>query len=82
MASCSITPNEPAGTCRLAATFAGDTTKAPQLLPRSGSNRFVVTLEETSIAYTGPSVAVSGMPFTMTANLTTDGGPSAVGQSS
>ena len=35
----------------------------------------MVTHEETSIAYTGPSVAVSGMSFTMTANLTTDGEP-------
>ena len=35
----------------------------------------MVTLEETAITYTGPPIAVSGMSFTMTANLTTDGGP-------
>ena len=75
MASCSLTPTEPAGSYSLSATFAGDTAKAPQLLPSSGSNTFVVTHEETSIAYTGPSVAVSGMPFTLNASLTTDGGP-------
>ena len=74
-ASCSITPNEPAGTYSLGASFAGDTAKAPQLLPSSGTNGYVVTHEETAINYTGPSIAVSGMSFTMTANLTTDGGP-------
>ncbi len=74
-ASCSITPNEPAATYSLGASFAGDAAKAPQLLPTSGKNSFVVTLEETAITYTGPPIAVSGMPFTMTANLTTDGAP-------
>jgi hypothetical protein len=75
VASCSITPNEPEGSYSLGATFAGDTAKSPQLLPSSGTNTFVVTLEETAITYTGPSIAVSGMSITMTANLTTDGGP-------
>ena len=54
VASCSVTPNEPAGTYTLTGTFAGDTTKAPQLLASTGSNNFVVTHEETAIAYTGP----------------------------
>ena len=31
-----------------------------------------MTLEETAITYTGPSIAVTGMPFTMSAHLTTD----------
>ena len=75
VASCSITPNEPAGSYSLGATFAGDTARAPQLLSSSATNTFVVTLEETAITYTGPSIAVSGMSFTMTANLTTDGAP-------
>jgi hypothetical protein len=72
VASCSITPNEPAATYSLTASFGGDTSKAPQLLASSGSNKFVVTLEETAITYTGPSIAVSGTPFTMSAHLTTD----------
>ena len=38
VATCSITPNEPAGTYTLTASFGGDTTKAPQLLASSGSN--------------------------------------------
>ena len=74
-AGCSITPNEPAATYALTGSFAGDTSVSPQLLSSTGSNSYVVTLEETSIAYTGPSVAVSGMPLTMSANLTTDGSP-------
>ena len=83
MASCSITPNEPAATYTLTASFAGDTSNAPQLLSSTGSNNYVVTLEETAITYTGPSIAVTGMPFTMSANLTTDGEPArAAGQSS
>ena len=35
----------------------------------------MVTHEETGITYTGPSLVVSGMSFTMTANLATDGTP-------
>ena len=75
VASCSITPNEATATYKLTAAFAGDTTKAPQLFASNGANSYVVTLEETAIAYTGPSLATSGMPFTMSANLTTDGSP-------
>ncbi len=75
LASCSITPNEPAATYTVTASFGGDASKAPQLLSSAGSNNYIVTLEETAIAYTGPSIAVSGMSFTMSANLTTDGGP-------
>ena len=74
-ASCSITPNEAAATYPLTAAFGGDASRAPQLLSSTGSNNFVVTHEETAVTYTGPSLAVSGMPFTMSANLTTDGGP-------
>jgi hypothetical protein len=75
VASCSITPNEPAATYVLTGSFTGDTSKAPQLLPSSGQNNFIVTLEETAINYTGVSVAVNGSSFTMSANLTTDGSP-------
>ncbi len=75
VATCSITPNEPAATYTLTGSFAGDASVSPQLLSSTGSNNYVVTLEETSIANTGPAVAVSGMPFTLSANLTTDGSP-------
>ena len=75
LASCSITPNETAATYTLSGSFGGDTARAPQLLASTGSNNYIVTLEETAIAYTGPSLAVSGMSFTLSANLTTDGNP-------
>ncbi len=75
LASCSVTPNEPAATYKVTATFAGDVTKAPQLLASAGANNYVVTLEETGITYTGPSIAIVGASFTMSANLTTDGNP-------
>ena len=70
VASCPITPSEKAAAYTLTASFAGDKPVGPQLLASTGSSIFTVTLEETSIAYTGPSIAVSGMPFTMSANLT------------
>jgi hypothetical protein len=72
-ASCAITPNEPAGTYTLTASFAGDTTKSPQLLASSGTNHVVVTLAASSIAYTGPSIAVTGQSLTLSAVLTTNG---------
>ena len=75
VASCSITPNEPAATYSLTATFGGDMSKAPQLLSSAGKNNYIVTLEESGIAYTGPTVAVIGSSFTLSANLTTDGSP-------
>ncbi len=75
VASCSITPNEPAATYVLTGSFAGDTSIAPQLLTSSGKNNYIVTLEETGITYTGPTVAVIGSSFIMSANLTTDSGP-------
>ena len=36
LASCSITPNEPAATYAVTASFVGDTTKTPQLLSSTG----------------------------------------------
>ncbi len=75
LASCTITPNELAGTYTLAASFSGDASATPPYLASAGTNTFIVTLEETAITYTGPTMAVSGMPFTMSANLTTDAGP-------
>ncbi len=72
VASCSITPNEKAAIYPLTGSFGGDTSVGPQLLGSTGSNSFTVTLEETAITYTGPSVAVIGSPFTLSAHLTTD----------
>ena len=63
-ASCTITPGEPAATYTLSGTFGGDTTLPLQLTPSSGSNNFVVTLEETALTYTGGTVAQNGQPLT------------------
>ena len=73
VASCTVTPNEKAGTYPVTATFGGDSSKAPTapvLLSSTGSGSYAVTLEESAITYTGPSLAVTGLPFTMSANLT------------
>ncbi len=73
VATCSVTPNEKAGSYTLTATFGGDSSTAPAapvLLSSTGSSTYSVTLEETAITYTGPTLAVTGLPFTMSANLT------------
>ena len=54
MASCSITPNEPAATYTLTGNFAGDTVEGAAAAAEPGSNNYVVTHEETAITYTGP----------------------------
>jgi Bacterial Ig-like domain (group 3)/Integrin beta chain VWA domain len=66
--SCSVTPTEPAGTYPLTATFAGDA----QHNATTASASYAVTLEETTLKYTGPTVlAANGA--TLTAVLTEDG---------
>ncbi len=72
VASCSLIPNEPAASYSLTASFAGDTKPLPQLLAANGSATFVVTLEETSLAYTGSTSAVNGSSMTMSGVLSTD----------
>jgi hypothetical protein len=68
-ASCSITPAEPAGAYTLTATYAGDTAD----LGTSASAAFTVTLEETTLAYTGPASAANGQPLTVSGVLKEDG---------
>jgi hypothetical protein len=68
-ASCSITPGEPAGTYSLAASFAGDSTHNGT----STSAAFVVTREETTLTYTGPTRAANGAPLTLSGVLKEDG---------
>jgi uncharacterized repeat protein (TIGR01451 family) len=67
-ASCSITPGEAAGTYQLTASFAGDA----DFQASAGMASFVVTLEETALAYTGATSAVNGQPVTLSGLLTTD----------
>lgn len=71
-ASCNVTPGEKAGTYPLTGTFAGDTTQPLELMPSNGSSSFVVTLEESNLTYSGPTVAQNGQPLTLSGILTSD----------
>jgi hypothetical protein len=68
-ASCSITPGEPAGNYTLTASFAGDVTH----LGSSASSAFTVTLEETTLTYTGQTLIANGQPATLAGVLREDG---------
>lgn len=72
-ASCPITPNQPAGTYTLTASFGGDSTYGQS----SASTAFTVFLEETALAITGSSATNSDYndSATVQALLTTDGNP-------
>jgi hypothetical protein len=71
-ASCSVTPSEAAATYPLTGSFTGDSSKPLQLLPAGGSSTFAVTLEETALTYTGPTIANNGQPLALSGVLTTD----------
>ncbi len=66
---CSITPADVADTYTVAAGFAGDT----DYQPSSSSEPFVVTREETTTAYTGPTVILAGQPVLLSGRLLEDG---------
>lgn len=69
VASCNITPNEPAGVYTLVATFAG----SGNLLPSSDTTPFTVTREETVLVYTGDTTSDYHDAFTASAYLAEDG---------
>ena len=73
VASCSITPTQMAGNYPLTATFAADSTYAGS----SATENFVVTLEESALAFTASSATTSDYddPATVQAQLTSDGAP-------
>jgi hypothetical protein len=71
-ASCSVTPSEAAATYPLTGSFTGDTGRTLELLGSGGSSNFAVTLEETSLTYTGPTIAQNGQPLALSGVLTTD----------
>ena len=68
-AACTITPSEPAGARPVAAVFTGDANYQSS----SDSTSFTVTREETSMAYTGPTVIAQGNPVTLVGRLLEDG---------
>jgi hypothetical protein len=71
--SCSITPNEGAGTYTLGGSFAGNTATSPVLVASSGSNHFVVNGAPTNLGYTGPTSATPGQSITLSSELTSNG---------
>jgi hypothetical protein len=68
-AACSIVPSEAAGTFGISASFAGDGNYVPSV----GGAAFLVTREETSTMYTGPTVIAQGNPVTLSGRLLEDG---------
>jgi hypothetical protein len=80
VASCSVTPNEPAGTYPVTGTFGGDTTTTPVLLSSNGSSTFTETKAPTTLTYTGSTSTTSGQAPSLSATLTTSGGAPLPGQ--
>jgi hypothetical protein len=68
-ASCAITLNEAAGSYPITGSYAG----SASFLPASGTGTLVVTLEETTIMYIGPTNIPNGSPTTLSAVLLEDG---------
>lgn len=64
-ASCSITPQQPAGTVNLASSFAGDA----YYKPSQDSDAFQITKHETTTTYTGRTVILQGQPLSLSAQL-------------
>jgi hypothetical protein len=68
-AACTIIPQEPASSPGVSADFVGDS----DYLASSQSAPFVVTKEETTTVYTGPTVIAQGSPVALSGQLLEDG---------
>lgn len=73
-ASCTITPQEPAGGYTVTASFAGDAGSQPS----SDSDPFTVTREQTSLDYTGGTAILNGGTLHASALLKEDDGAPAI----
>ncbi len=81
VATCSITPNEPAGTYSLTTSFPGDSTSMPQLTPSTTSSTFTVLPAPTTVTVTPPPSVTNGQPTTLSGVLTeTDTGTDVPGR--
>ena len=70
VATCSITIADPAGPATLTAHFDG----APKIAPATSTKPFTITLEETTLAYTGASGSIqNGATVTLSGVLKEDG---------
>jgi hypothetical protein len=70
VASCSITPTQPAGSYQLTTSFAGSS--IPFLAGVNTTAPFAVTLEQDALTYTGGLAVVAGQPLVLSGALTTD----------
>jgi hypothetical protein len=68
IASCTLVPNQPAGSYTVKADFAG----SALYLPSSDSAPFTITLEETTLTYTGDTVIANAGTATMSGVLLED----------
>ena len=75
VASCTVTPNEPAGTYTVTGSFGGDTTTVPALLPSTGKSTFTENKAPTTVTYTGSTSITSGNSPVLSATLTSNGAP-------
>ncbi len=75
VASCSVTPTEPAGSYTVSGSFIGDSSQPVPLTGNTGSAAFTVTLANTSLTNTSPTSVTNGQPVTLTGTLTTNGSP-------
>lgn len=73
-ASCTITPQEPAGGYTVAASYAGDALTQPS----SASTSFTVTREQTSLTYSGDTVILNGGTLHASGTLMEDDGAPAI----
>ena len=72
VATCNVTPTEPAGSYTLTASFTGDTMQMPQLLRNSASSTFTVRPASTALSYAGTTSVTNGQSATLSGVLTTN----------
>lgn len=73
-ASCTVTPQDPAGGYPVTASFGGDAGSQPS----SATSAFSITREQTSLDYTGGTVVLAGGTLHASALLTEDDGAPAI----
>ncbi len=73
-ASCTVTPQEPAGAYTVTASYAGDAGSRPS----SDTRPFTVTREQTSLTYTGGTVVLNGGTLQASGLLVEDDGAPAI----
>jgi hypothetical protein len=76
IATCSVTPNEPAGSYTASGSFGGQSSSLsqPALNPSGGSNTVVVTKAPTTVVNTSPTIVVTGGSVTLSGTVSTTGG--------